>query len=165
MIVNPSTPIGPWDLKPTPTGEIICRFLAKKMPAYVDTGLNFIDVRDVAWGHLLALEKGKTGERYILGNQNLSLKEFLEILAGLTQQSSPKFQVPLLLPLSVAWLDEYVLPFLGKTPSIPFTGVQMSAQSMYYDPGKAQKELGLPSSCLKQAITDAVDWFGDHSFD
>jgi len=165
VIVNPSTPIGPWDLKPTPTGEIICRFLAKKMPAYVDTGLNFIDVRDVAWGHLLALEKGKTGERYILGNQNLSLKEFLEILAGLTQQSSPKLQVPLWLPLSVAWLDEYVLPFLGKTPSIPFAGVQMSAQSMYYDPGKAQKELGLPSSCLKQAITDAVDWFGDHSFD
>jgi len=165
VIVNPSTPIGPWDIKPTPTGEIICRFLQRKMPAYVDTGLNFIDVRDVALGHLLALEKGKTGQRYILGNQNLALREFLELLAQVTKIKAPRFKVPLYIPLSIAWLDEYVMGYLGKTPSIPLAGVQMSRQTMYYDPSKARKELGLPSSCLKQAITDAVDWFGDNSFD
>lgn len=90
VIVNPSTPIGPWDIKPTPTGDLILRFLRRKMPAYVNTGLNFIDVRDVALGHLLALEKGKTGERYILGHQNLTLKEFLDLLSKITGLPAPK---------------------------------------------------------------------------
>jgi len=161
VIVNPSTPIGPWDLKPTPTGEIILRFLQKRMPAYVETGLNFIDVRDVAKGHLLALERGEKGARYILGNQNLTLKEFLELLAEVTGEKAPQITLPIWLPLTVAWLDEYILSRLGKIPSIPLAGVQMSRQPMYYDPSKARHELGLPSSCLKQAIKDAVDWFGD----
>jgi len=165
VIVNPSTPIGPWDIKPTPTGEdIICRFLRKKMPAYVETGLNFIDVRDVAKGHLLALNKGKSGQRYILGNQNLTLQKFLELLGEVTGQEAPKLTIPIWLPLTVAWLDEYILGALGKKPSLSFAGVQMSSQLMYYDSSKARQELDLPSSCLKQAIKDAVDWFGD-SFD
>ncbi|NEQ88038.1 MAG: NAD-dependent epimerase/dehydratase family protein, partial [Moorea sp. SIO2I5] len=106
VIVNPSAPIGPMDIKPTPTGEIIVRFLQQKMPFYLDTGLNFIDVRDVAQGHLLALDRGKKGDRYILGNQNLSFKSLLEQLAEITGLSAPQKTVPVWLPLSMAWIDE-----------------------------------------------------------
>jgi dihydroflavonol-4-reductase len=159
VIVNPSTPIGPWDVKPTPTGEIILRFLRRQMPAYVDTGLNLIDVRDVAWGHLLALNKGKTGDRYILGHQNLTLKAILDELATITGLSAPQTTVPLWLPLTVAWLEEKVLSRWGRTPSVPIDGVRMSAHAMYYDAFKAVNELGLPQSPIVQALRDAVDWF------
>ncbi len=159
VIVNPSTPIGAYDLKPTPTGEIIVRFLTGKMPAYVNTGLNFIDVKDVAKGHLLALEKGQTGERYILGNQNLTLQEFLTELAQITGLPAPKITLPLWLPLTIAWLDEYVLTKLGKSPSIPVDGVRMSGQFMYYNSTKAIEQLGLPQSPVQNAIKDAVNFF------
>ncbi len=159
VIVNPSTPIGPWDIKPTPTGDLILRFLRRKMPAYVNTGLNFIDVRDVALGHLLALEKGKTGERYILGHQNLTLKEFLDLLSKITGLPAPKKTLPIWLPLSVAWVDEMILANLGKTPSIPLDGVKMSRQPMYYNASKAVQELGLPQSSIQTALQDAVNWF------
>jgi dihydroflavonol-4-reductase len=163
VIVNPSTPIGAYDLKPTPTGEIIVRFLTGKMPAYVNTGLNFIDVQDVAKGHILALKKGKTGERYILGNQNLTLQEFLSELATVTSLPAPKIILPLWFPLSIAWLDEYVLAKLGKSPSIPVDGVKMSQQYMYYNPAKAVRELGLPQSSIREAIKKAVEFFQQHS--
>lgn len=160
VIVNPSTPIGPWDIKPTPTGgDIIVRFLRRQMPAYIDTGLNFIDVRDVARGHLLALERGKVGDRYILGHQNLTLKALLDQLAQITGLSAPQKTVPAWLPLSVAWIDEQILAPLGKPPSIPLDGVRMSLQPMYYDASKAVRELGLPQSSLRTALKDAVDWF------
>lgn len=159
VIVNPSTPIGPLDIKPTPTGDIILRFLRRQMPAYVNTGLNFIDVRDVAQGHLLALEKGKTGDRYILGHQNLTLKAFLQDLAEITQLQAPTRTVPLWLPLVVAWIDEMILAKFGKTPSVPLEGVQMSAHTMYYDASKAVRELGLPQTPLQYALKDAVAWF------
>ncbi len=159
VIVNPSTPIGPWDIKPTPTGDLILRFLRRKMPAYVNTGLNFIDVRDVAQGHLLALEKGKTGERYILGHQNLTLKEFLDLLSKITGLPAPQKTLPIWLPLSVAWVDEMILAKLGKTPSIPLDGVKMSRQPMYYNASKAVQELGLPQSSIQTALQDAVNWF------
>ncbi len=159
VIVNPSTPIGAWDIKPTPTGETIVRFLRRKMPVYMDTGLNFIDVRDVARGHLLALEKGKSGERYILGNQNLTLKEFLNKLAALTGIPAPKNTVPVWLPLGVAWVEEKILAPLGKPPSVPLDGVRMATQYMYYDASKAVQELGLPQNSVDVAIKDAVDWF------
>ncbi len=159
VIVNPSTPIGPWDIKPTPTGDLILRFLRRKMPAYVNTGLNFIDVRDVAQGHLLALEKGKTGERYILGHQNLTLKEFLDLLSKITSLPAPQKTLPIWLPLSVAWVDEMILTKLGKTPSIPLDGVKMSRQPMYYNASKAVQELGLPQSSIQTALQDAVNWF------
>ena len=158
-IVNPSSPIGPGDIKPTPTGDIILRFLRRQMPFYVNTGLNFIDVRDVARGHLLALEKGKKGDRYILGNENLTLKAFLDKLANITGLTAPQKNVPLWLPASVAWIDENLLAPLGKTPSIPLDGVRMSEQIMYYDASKAVRELGLPQSSITIAIKDAVDWF------
>ncbi|MBD2436294.1 hopanoid-associated sugar epimerase [Nostoc sp. FACHB-110] len=159
VIVNPSSPIGPLDIKPTPTGEIILRFLRREMPFYMDTGLNFIDVRDVAWGHLLALHKGKSGDRYILGNQNLSLKQVLDQLAQITGIPAPQRTIPSWIPLSVAWIDEKILAPLGKTPSVPVDGVRMAKQQMYYDATKAVRELGLPQSDIKQALKDAVDWF------
>ncbi|MFM7406087.1 MAG: hopanoid-associated sugar epimerase [Cuspidothrix sp.] len=159
VIVNPSSPIGGFDIKPTPTGDIILRFLRRQMPAYVDTGLNFIDVRDVAIGHLLALEKGESGDRYILGNQNLTLKQLLEQLAQIANLHPPQTSIPSWIPLTVAWIDEKILAPLGKTPSVPLDGVRMAQQPMYYDPSKAIRELGLPQSPLNIALKDAVDWF------
>jgi hopanoid-associated sugar epimerase len=159
VIVNPSSPIGPLDIKPTPTGDIILRFLRRQMPAYVDTGLNFIDVRDVAKGHLLALEKGKSGDRYILGHQNLPLKQLLEQLSQITNLPAPQTSIPAWIPLTVAWIDEKILAPLGKTPTVPIDGVRMAQQPMYYDASKAIRELGLPQSPLNVALKDAVDWF------
>ncbi len=159
VVVNPSSPIGPLDIKPTPTGDIILRFLRRQMPFYVDTGLNFIDVRDVAWGHLLALEKGRKGDRYILGHQNLSLKQLLDQLAELTGLKAPQSTVPAWLPLSVAWIDERILAPLGKSPSVPLDGVRMAKHPMYYDASKAVRELGLPQTPLTGSLKDAVDWF------
>ncbi|MFB2968894.1 hopanoid-associated sugar epimerase [Aerosakkonema sp. BLCC-F183] len=159
VIVNPSSPIGPFDIKPTPTGDIILRFLRRQMPFYLNTGLNFVDVRDVVWGHLLALEKGKTGDRYILGNQNFTLKEILDKLAEITGIPAPQKTVPAWLPLSVAWIDENILAPLGKAPSVPLDGVRMAQQTMYYDPSKAVRELGLPQTPIETALKDAVDWF------
>jgi dihydroflavonol-4-reductase len=159
VIVNPSTPIGAWDLKPTPTGEIILRFLRRQMPFYVDTGLNLIDVTDVAWGHLLALKKGKSGDRYILGNQNWTLKTLLEKLAVITGLPAPGGKIPHWLPSTAAWLDERILARLGKKPSLSLDGVRMAQQKMYYDATKAVTELGLPRSPIEPALERAVNWF------
>lgn len=163
VIVNPSTPIGAHDIKPTPTGDIVLRFLQRRMPSYVETGLNFVHVQDVAAGHLLALEKGKTGERYILGNENLSLKQLLDELSQITGLSAPARSVPVWLPLTVAWVDEAILTKFGKTPSIPIDGVRMSKQPMYYNPEKAIRELGLPQTPIRTALKDAVNWFQENS--
>ena len=163
VIVNPTTPIGKWDIKPTPTGETILRFLKGKMPFYVDTGLNLIDVEDVAWGHLLALEKGISGDRYILGNQNLTLKEILDKLASITGLSAPKNKIPHSIPYLTAWIDEKILGSLGKKPSISLDGVRMSRQKMFYDSSKAIAQLGLPQSSVDTALEKAVHWFQQHS--
>ena len=159
VIVNPSTPIGAFDLKPTPTGEIIVRFLQRQMPFYVDTGLNLIDVKDVAWGHILALEQGKTGDRYILGHQNLTFKQLLAKLAQITGLSAPKYTIPYWIPYSVAWLEEQVLAKLGKQPTVALDSVRMSKQKMFYNASKAVNELGLPQSDIDQALREAVEWF------
>ncbi|WP_225938599.1 hopanoid-associated sugar epimerase [Kovacikia minuta] len=164
VIVNPSSPIGPWDIKPTPTGDIILRFLRRQMPAYVETGLNFIHVRDVAWGHVLALEKGKSGDRYILGHQNLTLKQLLDQLAEITGLPAPQRAIPAWIPLSVAWVDEYLLAPLGKTPSVPLDGVRMAQQPMYYDATKAVRQLNLPQTSIATALHDAVEWFVKYSY-
>ncbi len=161
VIVNPSTPIGAFDLKPTPTGEIIVRFLQRQMPFYVDTGLNLINVKDVAWGHILALEKGKTGDRYILGNQNLTFKQLLSKLEQITGLPAPKYTIPYWIPYSVAWLEEKVLAKVSKQPTIALDGVRMSQQKMFYDASKAVNELGLPQSDIEQALCEAVDWFSE----
>lgn len=159
VVVNPSSPIGALDIKPTPTGDIILRFLRRQMPFYLDTGLNFIAVQDVAWGHLLALQRGKSGDRYILGHQNLTLKQLLDQLAQITGLTAPQRTVPAWLPLGVAWVDEKILAPLGKPPSVPLDGVRMAKQPMYYDASKAVRELGLPQSSLNVALKEAVDWF------
>ncbi|HYE75927.1 MAG TPA: hopanoid-associated sugar epimerase [Blastocatellia bacterium] len=165
VIVNPSTPIGAHDVKPTPTGEILLRFLQNRMPAYVHTGLNLIDVEDVARGHILAWQRGRTGERYILGNQNLTLKEMLDILASITGKSAPKFAVPHFIPLTVAYIDEMILArYFGKKPQVSFYSVQMSQKAMYYDSSKAVRELGLPQSSIKGAIEKAVRWFQENGY-
>ncbi|KFF41353.1 MAG: hopanoid-associated sugar epimerase [Candidatus Atelocyanobacterium thalassa isolate SIO64986] len=164
VLLNPSTPIGPFDIKPTPTGEIILRFLRRKMPAYVNTGLNLIDVRDVAHGHILALEKGKTGQRYILGNKNLSLKALLDELSLLTGLRAPERTLPIWLPLTFAWMEEYVLSPLGKKPGIPLDGVRMSKKPMYYDSSKAINELNISYRPIRDSLQDAIDWFVNNGY-
>ena len=159
VIVNPSTPIGAWDIKPTPTGDIIVRFLQRRMPFYLNTGLNLIDVKDVAWGHLLALEKGKVGDRYILGNCNLTLKVLLDKLARITKIPAPNRTIPYPIPYTAAWIDEKILTRFGKQPSVPLDGVRMAKQTMYYDATKAIEELSLPQSPLEPALARAIDWF------
>lgn len=159
VIVNPTTPVGAGDSKPTPTGEIILRFLRGQMPAYVNTGLNFIPVQDVAWGHLLAWQKGQSGRRYILGHTNLSLREFLQKLAQLTGLPAPGWSIPVQIPLVLAWVDEILLGALGKTPALALDGVRMAQQTMYYQTQRAVEELGLPQTDLDQAIREAVQWF------
>lgn len=165
VVVNPSTPIGAHDVKPTPTGEIILRFLQNRMPAYVHTGLNLIDVEDVARGHVLAWQKGRTGERYILGNRNLTLKELLEMLSAITGKPSPRFAVPHAIPLAAAFVDEMILArFFGKTPHVSLYSVQMSRKAMYYDTAKAVQELGLPQSPIERALEKAVQWFETNGY-
>lgn len=164
VIVNPTSPIGPWDTKPTPTGEILLRFLRRQMPATVDTGLNFISVEDVCWGHLLALQKGIAGDRYILGHQNLTLRDFLIRLSNCTGIPAPRLQIPHWLPLAAAWIDEKVLTQLGKQPTIALDSVRMSQQKMYYNSAKAITHLGLPQTDLNIAIELAVKWYRDRDY-
>ncbi|MGH9850763.1 MAG: hopanoid-associated sugar epimerase [Blastocatellia bacterium] len=164
VIVNPSTPVGPRDVKPTPTGEIILRFLQDRMPAYVHTGLNLIDVEDVARGHILAWRKGRTGERYILGNRNLTLKEMLEILGAITGKRAPRIALPHFIPLAAAYLDEMILARFGKSPQVSVSSVRMSQKAMYYDSSKAVRELGLPQNPIEVALEKAVQWFEDNGY-
>ncbi|MEO1347703.1 MAG: hopanoid-associated sugar epimerase [Cyanobacteria bacterium J06635_15] len=164
VIVNPTSPIGAWDIKPTPTGDIILRFLRRQMPFYMDTGLNFVDVQDVAWGHLLALQRGQSGERYILGNQNMTLKAVLDLLAQLTGLTAPQRSIPAWIPLAAAWTDETLLAPLGKTPSVPVDGVRMATQKMYFDASKAVQELGLPQTPISAALQHAIAWFESHGY-
>lgn len=160
VIVNPSTPIGSYDIKPTPTGEIILRFLRGRMPFYVHTGLNLIDVRDVARGCLLACERGRRGERYILGHRNMTLREMLEMLAAITGLRAPRRAIPHALPLAAAYLDEMILARLfGKRPELSFSAVQMSRKAMYYDATKARRDLGLEPGPVERALEEAVEWF------
>jgi len=163
IIVNPSTPIGPRDIKPTPTGKIILDFLQRKMPAYVDTGLNLIDVADCARGHLLAEQKGAIGERYILGNRDMSLKEILDTLAKITGLKSPKIKLPYWVAYSAGWTCEMVSNYITKKPpAVPLAGVKMAKYFMYFDSSKAVRELGLPQNSVENALQAAVSWFREN---
>ena len=164
VIVNPTTPVGPWDAKPTPTGEIIVRFLSGRMPAYVDTGLNLVDVAEVAAGHLAAYARGLTGERYILGNQNLTLRAFLEQLSALTGRPAPRLRLPRFVPLAYAALGEFVLAPVGFRPDVSYESVRMSRQMMYYDATKATQALAVPHRPLVPALSAAVAWFKQHGY-
>lgn len=161
VIVNPSAPVGPRDVKPTPTGKVIVDFLNRKMPAYVDTGLNWVHVRDVAVGHILAAEKGRPGERYVLGNAegNWTMKQTLEALQSITGIPAPKFCVPYSVALAAAYVDEGIARITGKAPKAPLAGVRMARYKMFFSPAKAIRELGLPQTPPRQALADAVAWF------
>ena len=161
VIVNPSTPVGPRDLKPTPTGKIVVDFLNRAMPAYLDTGLNWVHVRDVAVGHILAAEKGRIGERYILGHAagNWTMREAFDALAEITGVPAPKTRLPYFIPLLAAYVNEGICSITGKSPRIPLAGVRMARHKMFFNPAKAIRELGLPQTPPRQALADAVEWF------
>ena len=159
VIVNPSNPIGPWEIKPTPTGQMIVDFLNRRIPAYVDTGLNLIDVRDVARGHLAAAERGRVGQKYILGNRNMTLKEILDTLAGMTGLPAPSVRLPHAIPLAVAAAATAFARLTGRPPRVSLESVRMSRHRMFFDAGKAVRELSLPQTPVEEALRRAVDWF------
>jgi dihydroflavonol-4-reductase len=166
VIVNPSAPVGPRDVKPTPTGQVIVDFLNRQMPAYLDTGLNWVHVRDVATGHILAAEKGRLGERYILGNAegNWTMKNAFAVLAEVADVPAPRMQVPYALALTAAYANEAISALTGKPPKAPLAGVRMARYKMFFNPAKAIRELGLPQTPPRQALADAVEWFRTHGF-
>lgn len=165
VIVNPSTPVGPGDIKPTATGKIVLDFLHGKMPAYLDTGLNLVPVEDVALGHLQAEALGRDGELYILGYLNLTLKEILEMLAVITGLAAPKFQIPYALAYAVGALDTLVEGYLlRRDPQVPIEGVRMARKKMFFDAEKAHRELHFRPSSVKLALTRAVEWFCDNGY-
>jgi dihydroflavonol-4-reductase len=160
VVVNPSAPVGPWDGKPTPTGQLIVDFARGKLPAIVDTGLNVVHVRDVAEGHLLAAERGRVGERYILGHRNMTLAEIVAELAGLTGRPAPRLR----LPYALAWTAGAVSTALStwvthRPPAIALEAVRMARRRMFFDAGKAVRELGLPQTPVRAAFEDAIAWF------
>ena len=165
IVVNPATPVGWGDARPTPTGKIVLDFLRGRIPAYVDTGLNLVDVEDVAAGHVLALERGKPGERYILGNENVTLKAMLGMLASETGRKPPRVR----LPFPVAYAASAVSELLegrvgGRAPTVPLDGVRMARRPMYYDSSRAWRELGLPRSPIPQALGKAAAWFVSNGY-
>ncbi len=159
VIVNPSTPIGPLDYKPTPTGRIIVEFLNRRMPAYVDTGLNLVDVEDCARGHLLAAERGKIGEKYILGGENLTLAEFLARIARLSGMPAPRVRIPYAVALGFAYGAETVARFTRKPPRASVTEVRMSRKKMFFDCSKAKANLGYDPGPVDRAIASAIEFF------
>jgi len=158
VIVNPTTPVGPGDWKPTPTGRIILDFLNGKMPAYVDTGLNFVAVEDVAKGHWLAAERGRPGERYILGDRNLTLKQLLAILSGLSGRPAPRIRLPHAVPYLASLADTLVARLRHREPRIPLEGVRMARHKMFVDCSMATRELGFQPGALEAALERAIRW-------
>lgn len=164
VVVNPSTPVGPRDIKPTPTGKIIVDFLKRKMPAYLDTGLNIIDVEDCARGHVLAERNGVVGRKYILGNANLTLRDIFVLLEEITGLSAPKVRLPYLPILMAAYVNEGFSRITGREPLIPLAGVQMASKFMFFDSSRSVRELGLPQTPVKQALIRAVEWFRNNGY-
>jgi dihydroflavonol-4-reductase len=164
VIVNPTAPVGDHDWKPTPTGKIILDFLRDRLPAFVDTGLNLVDVRDTAMGHLLAAEKGRAGERYILGCENLTLEQILRRLAAIAGKPAPKTKIPYAVAYlagvaTTAWAD-----LTGHEPVAPLEGVKMARKKMFVSSAKAQRELGFRPGPVDTALARAVEWFGSWQF-
>ncbi len=164
VIVNPSTPVGEMDIKPTPTGQMIVDFVNGRMPAYVETGLNLVDVRDVAEGHVLAGEKGRAGEKYILGNRDMTLKEIFDTLSLLTGIPAPRVRLPHWIPLTAAALSTLASRVTARPARVPLEGARMSRHHMYFDAGKAVRELGFPQTPVEEALSRAVAWFREHGY-
>jgi dihydroflavonol-4-reductase len=161
VIVNPSTPVGPRDTKPTPTGQIIVDFLNRRMPAYLDTGLNWVHVRDVAAGHILAALKGRAGQRYILGNSggNWTLQQAFAALEEVSGVPAPRWRVPYLVALMAAFTGEALAKITRRPPRAPLAGVRMARHKMFFSSAKAIHELDLPQTPPREALADAVNWF------
>lgn len=164
IIVNPSTPVGPLDIKPTPTGKIIVDFMNGKMPAYLDTGLNLISVEDCARGHLLAASKGTIGRKYILGNHNLTMCDIFAMLEKITGRPAPRVRLPYFPILLAAYFNEGISRLTGQEPLIPLAGVQMAKKFMFFDSSKAIQELGLPQTPVVQALEQAATWFRSNGY-
>ncbi len=164
VVVNPSFPVGPGDRKPTPTGQVILDFLRGRMPAYVDGGLNVVAVEDVGVGHVLAAERGKPGELYILGGENLSMREFFQILADVSGQPAPRIRLPAAPLLPLAYLSAGWATLTGKVPRLTPDTARMARHRMFYDPGKAIRELGLPQTPARAALRQAVEWFRENGY-
>ena len=166
IIVNPTAPVGPRDAKPTPTGKVIVDFLNLQMPAYLDTGLNWVHVRDVAIGHILAAQNGCIGERYILGNAqgNWTMKQAFAVLEEVTGVRAPKWRIPYSVALCAAYLDEGISLVTRQPPKAPLAGVRMAKHKMFYSPAKAIRELGLPQTPPRKALADAAEWFRQNGY-
>ncbi len=165
VVVNPTTPIGEFDIKPTPTGRIVVDFLKRKFPAYVDTGLNVADVKEVARGHLLAMERARPGERYILGGENLTLKQILDKLAALTGLPSPKMKVPHTVAMGFAVFDQFFTGMImGKEPRATIDAVKMGRKKMFASSAKAERELGYKVLPVEDALRRAIEWFQAHGY-
>ncbi len=160
VIVNPSTPIGPRDVRPTPTGRIIIEAATGRIPAFVDTGLNLVHVDDVARGHVLALEKGEVGQRYILGGQDVSLRTMLADIAVLTGRRAPTIALPRRLLFPLAWGAETVARLTGREPFVTADALRMAGHHMYFTSAKAERELGYSARPYRNALADALAWFG-----
>src|SRR6266550_4287828 len=159
IVAMPTTPVGPWDWKPTPTGKIILDFLNGKMPGYVKTGLNFVGVEECAAGHLLIAEKGKVGERYLLGGENLTLKQMLDTLAKITGLRAPILKIPHGLALGVAYANTALSRLVGREPGIPVEGVKIARHMMFVDCARAKRELGFQAGPVAAALERAVRWY------
>jgi dihydroflavonol-4-reductase len=164
IIVNPSTPIGANDVRPTPTGRVIVEAARGKMPGFVDTGLNLVDVEDVAHGHLLALDHGRVGERYILGGDNITLEQLLTEIASITGRRPPRLKLPRWPLVPIAHAAEAVAYFTGKEPLCTVDGVNMSKTRMFFTSAKAQRELGYQPTSYLGALRTAVDWFAREGY-
>ncbi|MBI4187137.1 MAG: NAD-dependent epimerase/dehydratase family protein [Chloroflexi bacterium] len=165
VVVNPTVPIGRYDVKPTPTGRLVLDFLNGRMPAYVNTGLNVVDVEDVARGHILALERGRIGERYILGNRNLTLKEILAILEKITGIKASRLRIPVWLALGAAYADEFISGrVMRRVPRVPVAGVKAARSFRYFDCSKAVRELGFVQTPVEEAFDRAVRWFQQNGY-
>lgn len=164
VIVNPSAPIGPRDIKPTPTGRIVVDFVNGRMPAYVDTGLNLVHVDDCADGHLLAYQRGRVGERYILGGENLTLRDILALIARLTGLAPPRIRLPHGAIMPIAYLAEGWARVSGTEPRVTVDGVRMARKQMFFSSAKAQQELGFRARPAEQALRDAIEWFRGHGY-
>ena len=163
VIVNPTAPMGDHDFKPTPTGQIVLDFMTGAMPAYIDTGLNVVHVDDVAHGHLLACERGKSGERYILGAENLTLERILDELATITGRKAPAFKIPYALALAAGAATTGWAHITGVAPRVPFEAVSMAKKKMWVSHYKATAELGYTPRPAREALADAVQWFSQRS--